>query len=217
MAFDEYDRVISDKAPAFNRHWEYSYNEENKVASRTSYDSRGQVIEVRKYDEYVDDFAQTAKVYNDKDAKELVSTEKFILGTNGAILNTLIDSASNGVGWDTYNFGDSNRIGTNNLHRDFTAWSEQQLAELGTSLSLIRMAHGSSSQLTLNAEVVAAISNGGLKVEGARDDFKDTLNLSGFQKASNSDVVNYDLYKATIGDESLNVYVQNNIDVNILG
>ncbi|QLB39560.1 hypothetical protein [Mannheimia pernigra] len=218
--YDEFGRKISETfSGARNYKWEFLYNDDNTVKERLDYNKEGVFTSKTVYVEYYPEF-NAVKVLDAYNAKnELVSSTIWLRDGNGVLTNSLIDSTNNGKGWDTYTFGDRGATGINrNLSQDFTAWGEEKLAQLGDSLSLIRMIKGGVSELTLNAEVVAKISNGGLRVQGASDK-NDVLNLSGFKKASSSSVKGYDLYTATVGEEDLNLYVQANdsITVNILG
>lgn len=212
--YDEFGRVISDKAAEFNRDWRFSYNDDGTRKELASY--KNGALEYRLvYNEY---YAATrqAKAGETRDATDQI-VDNFIFYRNdaGTITNALIDLTDNGKGWDIYTFGDKYRISNLNFSQDFTSWNEEKLAELGNSLSLIRMTQGAASQLTLNAEVVAKISEGGLKIEGAPDR-NDTLNLSGFVKSSTSNEKGYDLYTAKVGEEDVNLYVDTKIDT-ILG
>ncbi|MFA9489328.1 MULTISPECIES: hypothetical protein [unclassified Mannheimia] len=219
--YDDFGRRLSDVHSGSRTHtWTYDYNDDNTLRERLDYNKDGVFTSKSLFVEYYPEFnaAKVVEGYNAQD--ELESTTIWLRDSTGAMTNSLIDNTNNGKGWDTYTFGDRGANGVNrNLSQDFTEWSEEKLAQLGDSLSLIRMLNNSAvSELTLNAEVVAKISDGGLRVQGGSDK-NDVLNLSGFEKASSSSVRGYDLYTATVGEEDLNLYVQANdsITVNILG
>ncbi|MEG9486986.1 hypothetical protein [Mannheimia indoligenes] len=213
--YDEYGRTLTDKAEAFDRHWKYSYNQDGTVSSRTSYSLKtGELQEVTRYTEYSPYTKQAlaGEIYDSQD--KLTNSFRYYLNDQGNIEATLVDKANNGKGWDRYIFGDIGAVSVLNRSEDMTKWSEEKLAELGNSLSEIKMAQGSAINLTLNAEVAAKISNR-LVIFGAEDK-NDTLNLSGFVKADNSGYGDMTLYTAKVGDENLNLYVQNYVDV-VLG
>lgn len=214
--YDEYGRTLTDKAEAFDRHWEYSYNQNGTVKSQTSYSlktgAKQNELRFTEYDPYTNR-ALAGENYDSTD--QLVDSFRFYHNDQGNIQNTLIDNAKNGKGWDIYQFGDRGGISSLNNSQDMTKWSEEKLAELGNSLSEIKMAHGSAINLTLNAEVAAKISDRRLVIFGAEDK-NDTLNLSGFVKADNSGYGDMTLYTAKVGDENLNLYVHNYVDV-VLG
>ncbi|MEG9486991.1 hypothetical protein V6W74_00280 [Mannheimia sp. HC-2023] len=212
---DEFGRIKSNKAAEFNRDWRYEYNPDGTISTRESYNRNGELESKQVYTEYYahNRATKAGETYNSEG--KLVDSFYYDINDQGVIRYTLIDEAENGKGWDTFNFGDKGRISALNFSQDFTSWNEEKLAELGNSLSLIRMTQGAASQLTLNAEVVAKISEGGLKIEGAPDR-NDTLNLSGFVKSSTSNEKGYDLYTAKVGEEDVNLYVDTKIDT-ILG
>lgn len=198
--------------------YSYTYNSDGSYATRNDFDTDGHLGKKTIYTSYdpVTGANNGLEVYNADD--QLIYKSSRFLDSRGNTLNTVYDYAKNGDGWDSFFFGSAGA--SSNIHNtvDMTAWTEEKLAQLGESLSLIRMANGSISTLTLNAEVVAKISNGGLRVQGAADN-NDILNLSGFKKAESSKMKNYDLYTATVDDEELNLYVQANdsITVHIIG
>ncbi|QLB43418.1 RHS repeat protein [Mannheimia pernigra] len=220
--YDDFGRRISETYTGANNYiWEYTYYDDGKVQSRQDKTLDGKPTSKTVYLDYYQAFESVAnnmENYNTNGVLTLKS--RFLINEGGQVVSSLLDNPNNGNGdgWESFLFGNRSAVTNFNISQDFTTWSTEKLAELGTSLSLIRMGNGGVSELTLNAEVVAKISNGDLRVQGASDK-NDVLNLSGFKKASSSSVKGYNLYTATVGEEDLNLYVQANdsITVNILG
>ncbi|MEG9490801.1 hypothetical protein [Mannheimia indoligenes] len=213
---DEYGRIAKGTVTGRNNFsWENIYNPDNSIAVRTEYGLDGTFRSKLVYSDYnIHGNANFAHRYNAKD--ELVQIDSVIRDVNNNHIHTIVDNVSNGIGWDRFTFGTVGAGLSFHFAQDLTTWKEEELAKLGTSLKQINLANNSISTLTLNAETVAKISEGGLRVVGGTDN-NDVLNLSGFEKAASSTVRNYDLYTATVDGEALNLYVQNNVDVNIIG
>ncbi|MFA9500656.1 hypothetical protein ACERCG_09575 [Mannheimia sp. E30BD] len=213
---DEYGRIAKGTVTGrSNFSWENTYNPDNTIDIRTEYRLDGTFASKLAYSDYdLNGRASTVHRYNAKD--ELTQIDSVIRDTQGTQIHTIIDTVSNGIGADRFTFGTVGAGLSFHFTQDLTTWKEEELARLGTSLKQINLAINSISTLTLNAETVAKISEGGLRVVGGTDN-NDILNLSGFEKAASSTVRNYDLYTATVDGEALNLYVQNNVDVNIIG
>ncbi|QTM01245.1 hypothetical protein [Mannheimia sp. ZY171111] len=213
---DDYGRIKEKTVSGINNFSSKNeYNTDNTVKTTTEYKPDGKFSVKNVFSEYdvLGNYTKVDRYYSENGEK--TQTWSLIRDPNsGQIQHTIVDDTKTGDGADKFTFGTYGANQSFHFTQDLTTWSEEKLALLGASLKEIQLANNSISTLTLDANVVAKISEGGLKVN-AGNDKNDILNLSGFEKATDGEKIkNYDLYTATVGSEKLNLYVQEGISVN---
>ncbi|MEG9491152.1 hypothetical protein, partial [Mannheimia indoligenes] len=135
----------------------------------------------------------------------------------GRAVLTYSDATSDGA-IERLNIGDRNGSSSVSRNVDLTTWTEEQFAELGNKLTAIVMGALSPDTLTLNAEVMAKLTQKYINVQTTGND--DTLNLSGFEKskaaAKTIGSETFDLYTATVNGKVFELFVDDDTNV-VLG
>ncbi|MEG9491149.1 hypothetical protein [Mannheimia indoligenes] len=170
---------------------EYTYGTDGRIASATTVTATGSIRELA-YNEW---------------------------NTDGVRIKTFSDAGGDGT-INSLSYGWWAGRSTVNHTDDLTRWTPEQLAKFNKGLTLIYLSDTTAAtNITLNADVVKAISNKGFDIRG---DATDTVNLGGnFTKVEgltkNVDTGTLQAYRADIDDSTYTLYIDTDIQLNIVG
>ena len=221
--YDEYGRVITDDAKWEKNSVVFSiyrytnvYDDTTNQTSTIHYDNRSNgtidwTATITRDTSFIEAETKWVQTYPSGE----VRTYNMEVDSLGRAEFTYADVNTDGV-IEGFHLGDRN--GTSAIARsaDLTTWSDEQLSKLGDQIVTIRLGSLSADTLTLNSEVVSKISQGTINIYTEGTD--DTINLQGgFTKTTDAakkiDKQTYDLYSATVGSETVNLYIDEDTSV----
>ncbi|MEG9486987.1 hypothetical protein [Mannheimia indoligenes] len=223
--YDEYGRVSVE-----DRRWDANGNQGIPYRYIFEYDDQNRIA-VQRYDnridgsiDWIDHKSYEHPVFTNVATKQEIVypngnkiTYTMELDTAGRALFTYTDATTDGI-IDRLAIGDRNGSSSVSRNVDLTAWTEEQFANLGNELTAIVMGSLSPDTLTLNAEVIAKLTQKYINVQTTGND--DTLNLSGFEKSKTAAKTigseTYDLYTATVNGKVFELFVDDDTNV-VLG